>query len=94
MNSHQDLALFLANHQYKGPFAVHPWWSAEGDFISIYWEDQRSFSRRVNEWLTLYYSMRDKITLTGCKIKGVSVMQAERSLLARAASDRRKAGME
>ena len=51
-------------------FTPRPFYSVEGDSLTFYFEDEESYRERVDDFLTLYKSIKsDK--LVGCQIKGL-----------------------
>jgi hypothetical protein len=65
----QDLKQYLQEHKCKG-FDPVPHYFPNGDFVTYYFRNERSFEQRVDELLTVYLAMETK-ELVGCKIKGV-----------------------
>jgi hypothetical protein len=63
------LTQFLKAHPSQG-FKSRPQYFADGDFVSFFLADERSYARRVDSLLTLYHSMETH-EIVGCKIKGV-----------------------
>ena len=72
----KDLTEYFENHEYIGPFKPIPHYFPDGDYISVYFEDSRCHSKKINEWLTIYYHIDYYGTekIVGCKIKGVSLL--------------------
>jgi hypothetical protein len=54
-----------------GKFTPEPMYSAQGDFLTFFFQDDDAYERRVDELLTIYLS-ESTDELVGCKIKGVS----------------------
>lgn len=52
-------------------FRSRPYYSQEGDFLSVFFYDDDHFAERVDSVLTVYYSMEGRHKLVGCKVKGV-----------------------
>ena len=65
----QTLKEYLRTHPCKGFHAV-PHYSVLGDFLTCFVRDERAYEQPVDEWLTVYLSMKSN-ELVGCKIHGV-----------------------
>jgi len=67
----EQLKEYVLSQQAPDTFNVRPYYSKVGDFISFCWvPNERFFTRRVDEFLTTYHSMRTK-EVVGCKVKGI-----------------------
>jgi hypothetical protein len=64
-----DLKAYLATHRCKG-FSAVPHYFPRGDYVTYYFENDRCFSQRVDDLLTVYLSQETK-EIVGFKIKGV-----------------------
>jgi hypothetical protein len=51
-------------------FQPRPFYSAEGDCLTFYFNEAESYAERVDERLTVFRSLRGN-ELVGCQIKGV-----------------------
>jgi hypothetical protein len=68
----RELALDLPDNLVPGTFdATKPAPSQAGDCVFCYMKDAPSFGERINEDLTVFYSLEDRETVTGFKIKNV-----------------------
>lgn len=67
-----DLAEYRRTATHKG-FDGKPKYFAIGDYLTYFVSERRCFSRRVNEWLTIYTAV-DNGELVGVKVKGLSVI--------------------
>ena len=68
----RELVLDLPGHIVPGTFdATKPALSRTGDCVFCYMKDAPSFGERVNEDLTVFYSLGDPEMITGFKIKNV-----------------------
>lgn len=54
-------------------FESRPVYSRDGDFITLFLQDEDHYAERVDELLTVYHSTRND-ALIGCKIKGVQLL--------------------
>jgi hypothetical protein len=52
-------------------FTGEPRYYREGDYLTCFLRDERCFSRRVNEYVTIYTAIDDDDRLVGCKVKGL-----------------------
>lgn len=50
-----------------------PYYNRRGDFLAVYFSEEESVSERMCDVVTVYKSIKDG-SLTGCKIKGVSLL--------------------
>jgi hypothetical protein len=66
----EDLMTYLQGKEASG-FTTQPYYSPDGDFLTVFFLDEPYFARRVDDVLTVYLSMSDE-KLVGCKIKGVA----------------------
>lgn len=64
-----DLMKYLEKTRPKG-FAPRPYYGAEEDCLTFYFDNAESFARRVDDLLTLYLSVKTN-ELVGCQVKGV-----------------------
>jgi hypothetical protein len=64
-----NLKQYLETHKCKGLNAV-PHYFPRGDFVTYYFQNDRCFSQRVDDLLTVYLSQESK-EIVGFKIKGV-----------------------
>ena len=53
-----------------GKFEPKPFYSKEGDALTFYFEDEPSYRDRVDDFLTIYRSLKNN-EMVGCQIKGV-----------------------
>lgn len=51
-------------------FTPRPFYSVEGDSLTFYFEDEASYRERVDDFLTLYRSIKTE-KLVGCQVKGL-----------------------
>jgi hypothetical protein len=65
----EDLTAYLETAVHKG-FVASPRYFSFGDYLTYFVKQDRCYSRRVNELLTVYISVDDG-SLVGCKVKGV-----------------------
>jgi len=66
----RELVLDLPDHLDSAHFdAKKPTLSTTGDCVFCYMKDDPSFAERINEDLTVFYSLSDPETITGFKIK-------------------------
>lgn len=56
-----------------GAFQVRPYHEPETDSLICYFRDEPSISRRINKYVTIFVSRKDK-SLVGVELKGVSVI--------------------
>jgi hypothetical protein len=68
-NMEQNLETYLNERKCKG-FVARPHYFPDGDYVTFYLSDERSYAERVDGLLTVYRSMKTD-ELVGCKIKGV-----------------------
>ena len=66
----EDLMEYLATAKCQ-TFEPKPMYFVRGDFLTIFFRDDDAYERRVNEFLTLYFSESGNCVV-GCKIKGLS----------------------
>jgi len=65
----ETLIEHLKTTKLKG-FTPRPFYSVEGDSLTFYFKDDESYRERVDDFLTIYKSIKtDK--LVGCQIKGL-----------------------
>jgi len=64
-----DLIEFLKDKDVLG-FQPHPQYSAEGDFLTFFFQNEDCHGERVDDLLTVYRAEKSG-ELVGCKIKGV-----------------------
>lgn len=57
-------------------YQIRPYYSKVGDFVSFCWAPERFYTRRVDEFLTLYHSAATN-KVVGCKIKGIRYLVGE-----------------
>lgn len=78
----RELVLDLPDHLVSGRFdATKPALSQTGDCVFCYMKDSPSFAERINEDLTVFYSLGKPETITGFKIKNVHrILKAEQPL--------------
>jgi hypothetical protein len=53
-----------------GKFEPKPFYSKEGDAVTLYFEDEPSYRDRVDDFLTIYRSLQND-EMVGCQIKGI-----------------------
>ena len=70
----QELMEYLEGRSTK-QFAPVPHYFPDGDFVTFYTSDERCYAERVDQLLTVYYSVSNK-QMIGCKIKGVCKLLA------------------
>jgi len=71
----QDLKEYLETHPPQG-FRPVPHYFAQGDFVTYFFRNERAYSQRVDDILTVFLAF-DTNELVGCKIKGVKhILQA------------------
>jgi len=68
----EDLMEYLATAKCE-KFEPKPMYSAQGDFLTIFFRDDDAYERRVDELLTLYFS-ESANELVGCKINRISAL--------------------
>ena len=66
----ETLIDYLKVNKPKG-FTPRPFYSVEGDSLTFYFKDDASYRERVDDFLTVYRSMKEG-ELIGCQIKGLS----------------------
>jgi hypothetical protein len=66
----KTLAEYLAEKPNCKGFNARPHYFQDGDFVSYYFREDPAFEERIDELLTIYFSM-DTGEMVGCKIKGV-----------------------
>jgi hypothetical protein len=64
-----ELLDYMKENPYEG-FAPQPYYSKEGDFLTYYFIDDDFHAERLDETLTIYYSMSDN-SFVGFKLKGI-----------------------
>jgi hypothetical protein len=64
-----NLKSYLETHRCQG-FSAIPNYFQRGDFLTYYFQNDRCFSQRVDDLLTVYLSQETK-EIVGFKIKGV-----------------------
>ncbi len=64
----QYLDEYLKNKE-AGGFTPRPHYFEDGDYISVFFNDERCYAVSLNEFLTVYHSIRTD-DLVGCKING------------------------
>ena len=78
----RELVLDLPDHLDPGRFdAKKPAPSWTGDCVFCYMKDDPSFGERINDDLTVFYSLDDPETITGFKIKNVQRILNEEQIL-------------
>lgn len=65
----QNLSEYLKTHPCKG-FDKSPHYFPNGDFVKYFFRDERAYSHRLDDVVTVYLGMESG-ELVGCKIKGV-----------------------
>jgi hypothetical protein len=60
-------------------FGPRPYYSPEGDFIAVFFEDEDHYAVSGSDPLTLYVSTNDH-RVVGCKINGVRRIMGEESV--------------
>lgn len=50
-----------------GPFKPHAVYLRDGDFINVYWEDERCYTERLTDDIELFKAMSDS-RVVGCRI--------------------------
>jgi hypothetical protein len=77
-----ELVLGSPAHIEPGKFdPTKPTLSSAGDCVFCYMSDHPSFAERINEDLTVFYSLADRDTVTGFKIKNVQRILTEQQAL-------------
>lgn len=64
-----DLMSYLEGREAAG-FEPHPYYSADGDFLTFFFRGDDHYEERIDKLLTVYRSMEND-ELVGWKIKGV-----------------------
>jgi hypothetical protein len=64
-----DLVEYIKSHKPKG-FAPRPYYSAEGDSLTFFFENVEYYGQRIDDFLTAYRAI-DGNGLVGCQIKGL-----------------------
>jgi hypothetical protein len=78
----RDFVLELPDYLVPGKFdATKPAPSLTGDCVFCYMKGEPSFGERINEDLTVFYSLADQSTITGFKIKNVQRILTEEQAL-------------
>jgi hypothetical protein len=78
----RELVLDLPDHLVPGKFdATKPAPSRKGDCVFCYMKDAPSYGERINEDLTVFYSLSERETITGFKIKNVQRILNEEQVL-------------
>ena len=52
-------------------FVAKPYYSSVGDSMTFYFKDEASYAARVDEFLTVYLSIKSG-EMVGCQVKGVA----------------------
>jgi len=68
MPATQSLAEYLKTNEYKG-FNSEPRYFAQGDYLTYFVSEERCYSVRVNDVLTIYTGIESG-QVVGCKLKG------------------------
>lgn len=69
----KEFASYLKSNRPTGAFVAKPFYERKTDSLIFYVKDTRSYSKRLNELITLFLSDADN-SLVGCEIKGVKRM--------------------
>ena len=70
MGDYLNLTEYIQKHPHKG-FDGQPHYYEDGDYLTFFAKEDRCYSVRINELLTIYVSSSDRSSLVGCKIKGI-----------------------
>ena len=65
-----ELTDYIRSKRRSQEFRSVPYYSQEGDFLTLFLRNEDHYAKRVDSALTLYLSMKSN-QLVGCKIKGV-----------------------
>lgn len=68
----ETLDQYLEGRKAKG-FTSVPHYFRDGDFVSFFLSDERCYSERVDDLLTVYLSEKTG-EMVGCKVKGVRLL--------------------
>lgn len=61
---------YLAQQKAPKAFEPKPFYVPEADSLTVYFKDEESYAKRMDELLTVYLSS-EKDELVGCQVKGV-----------------------
>lgn len=56
-----------------GEFEVRPYYEEHTDSLIVYFQDTRSYSKRINKYLTIFLSIQDD-DLIGIEVKGLKII--------------------
>jgi hypothetical protein len=71
MVTESELAQFLRDNPPAKQFVPYSYLSKEADALTVYFEGDADYSRRLNEHITVYHSIETD-EIIGCRIKGIS----------------------
>jgi hypothetical protein len=71
MVTESELAKFLRENPPANQFVPYSYLSAEADALTVYFEGDPDYSKRLNDNITLYISLETD-EIVGCRIKGIS----------------------
>jgi hypothetical protein len=66
-----DLMTFLKENPPANRFVPYSYFSKESDSLTVYFEGDADYSKRLNDHVTIFLSL-DTHEIIGCRIKGIS----------------------
>lgn len=69
--TNDDLMTFLRENPPANKFVPYCYLNKEADALTVYFEGDADYSKRLNEHVTIYLS-RDTDEIIGCRIKGIA----------------------
>jgi len=77
MDQSEELKQYVLSQKPEENPEIRPYYSKIGDFLSFCWApENRFYTRRVDEFLTCYFSERTG-KVVGCKIKGIRYLMEQ-----------------
>ena len=76
MVSESELMRFLKANPPAKQFVPYCYVSKQADALTVYFEGDADYSKRLNDHVTLYLSMENN-EIVGCRIKGISGILAD-----------------
>jgi len=73
MVTEADLNRFLKENPPARKFVPYCYVNAQSDTLTVYFEGDADYSKRLNDHLTLYLSLETK-EIVGCRIKGIACL--------------------
>lgn len=65
-----DLMEIINQHRREGPFRPYAYYGAEEDSLTVYFQGDADYAKRLNSRVTVFLSLDDD-ELVGCQIKSV-----------------------